>query len=207
MPSGLAMTHVRVKMPSGSGFPSASMGFGLAPVVKLVTSGTLLSVSICARARLAARVMTLPEAVLRTLQYCIEATARTPMENIAMVISTSISVKPLLPAGWMPLFISNLIQTPSGCAVAGYGAIAADEQRHIAYGAWFLREAIAADPAMAEVARRRVLDLLPAVAESISPPSEDAWEVLGVESGTLAEFGLGALTRRLKLIGVELERG
>ena len=60
---------------------------------------------------------------------------------------------------------------------------------------------------MAEVARRRVLDLLPAVAESISPPSEGAWDVLGVESGALAEFGLGALTRRLKLIGVELELG
>ena len=27
--------------------------------------------------------------------------------------------------------------------------IAADEQRHIAYGTWFLREAVADDPAMA----------------------------------------------------------
>ena len=30
--------------------------------------------------------------------------------------------------------------------VDGYGRIAADEQRHIAYGTWFLREAVAARP-------------------------------------------------------------
>ena len=67
----------------------------------------------------------------------------------------------------------------------GYGRIAADEQRHIAYGTWFLREAVAEDPAMAEVVRARLVDLLPAVAESVSPPSEGAWDVLGVEDGEL----------------------
>ena len=88
----------------------------------------------------------------------------------------------------------------------GYGRIAADEQRHIAYGTWFLREAVRQDPAMAEVVRGRLLDLLPTVAESISPPSDGAWDVLGVEDGALGEFGLGALTRRLKIIGVSLDR-
>ena len=63
----------------------------------------------------------------------------------------------------------------------GYRLIASDEQRHIAYGTWFLREAVAADPAMAEVIRDQIRELLPAVAESISPPSEGAWDVLGVE--------------------------
>ena len=56
----------------------------------------------------------------------------------------------------------------------GYGRIASDEQRHIAYGTWFLREAVVADPAMADVVRERVLGLLPAVAESVSPPGETA---------------------------------
>ena len=51
---------------------------------------------------------------------------------------------------------------------------------------------------------RRLLDLLPAVAESVSPPSEGAWDVLGVEDGALGEYGLNALTRRLKVIGVSL---
>ena len=87
----------------------------------------------------------------------------------------------------------------------GYGRIAADEQRHIAYGTWFLREAVAADPAMAEVVRARLRDLLPVVAESVSPPSEGAWDVLEVADGALAEFAIGALTRRLKLIGVSLD--
>ena len=70
----------------------------------------------------------------------------------------------------MPGFVSRRI-----------GRIASDEQRHIAYGTWFLREAVAADPAMAEVIRDQIKELLPAVAESIAPPSEDRWDVLGVE--------------------------
>jgi ribonucleoside-diphosphate reductase beta chain len=88
--------------------------------------------------------------------------------------------------------------------VDGYGRIAADEQRHIAYGTWFLREAVAEDPAMAERVRARLVDLLPAVAESVSPPSEGAWDVLGVEDGELGAYGLNALTRRLNVIGVSL---
>jgi ribonucleoside-diphosphate reductase beta chain len=87
----------------------------------------------------------------------------------------------------------------------GYGLIAADEQRHIAYGTWFLREAVAADPVFADVIRDQIRELLPVVAESISPPSEGAWDVLGVEDGALAEFALGALNRRLALIGARLD--
>jgi ribonucleoside-diphosphate reductase beta chain len=90
--------------------------------------------------------------------------------------------------------------------VEGYSRIAADEQRHLAYGTWFLREAVRSDPAMADVIRGQVSDLLLAVAESISPPSEGAWDLLGVESGALAEFGLGALTRRLNLVGAPLNQ-
>jgi ribonucleoside-diphosphate reductase beta chain len=86
----------------------------------------------------------------------------------------------------------------------GYGRIAEDEQRHIAYGTWFLREAVAADPAMAEVVRARLTDLLPAVAESVAPPSEGAWELLGVEDGEFGAYGLNALARRLNIIGVPL---
>src|SRR6185312_10457517 len=89
--------------------------------------------------------------------------------------------------------------------VDGYSRIAADEQRHIAYGTWFLREAVAADPQMADVIRAQIKELLPAVAESISPPSEGAWDVLGVEEGALGEFALGALNRRLALIGAPLD--
>jgi ribonucleoside-diphosphate reductase beta chain len=87
----------------------------------------------------------------------------------------------------------------------GYGLIAADEQRHIAFGTWFLGQAVAQDPAMAGVIRDQIRELLPAVGESISPPSEGAWDVLGIEDGALAEFALGALGRRLSLIGAPLD--
>lgn len=73
--------------------------------------------------------------------------------------------------------------------VEGYGRIASDEQRHIAYGTWFLREAVSADPEMAEVIRGRIRDLLPAVAESVKPPSEGARDVLGVEEGRWPSSG------------------
>jgi ribonucleoside-diphosphate reductase beta chain len=86
----------------------------------------------------------------------------------------------------------------------GYGRIAADEQRHIAYGTEFLRRAVRDNPAMESVIRSRILDLLPAVAESVSPPSDGAWDILGVEDGELGQFGLNALTRRLKIVGVSL---
>ena len=89
--------------------------------------------------------------------------------------------------------------------VDGYSRIAADEQRHIAYGTWFLREAIREDKPMAEVVRARLLDLLPSVAEAVSPPSEGAFDALGVDDGALARFGLETLNRRLAIIGVELE--
>ena len=89
--------------------------------------------------------------------------------------------------------------------VDGYSRIAADEQRHIAYGTWFLREAVRDDPAMGEVVRKRILDLLPAVAEAVSPPEEGAFDALGIEEGALAEFGLGALNRRLAIVGASLD--
>src|SRR2546423_5896678 len=87
----------------------------------------------------------------------------------------------------------------------GYGLIAADEQRHLAYGTEFLRRAVADDAGMAEVVKRRLLDLLPAVADSVAPPGDGAWDLLGGEDGELGRFGLTALNRRLKVIGVSLD--
>jgi ribonucleoside-diphosphate reductase beta chain len=88
--------------------------------------------------------------------------------------------------------------------VDGYSRIAADEQRHIAYGTWFLREAVIEDSRMGDVVRDRLLALLPAVAETVSPPSEGAFDALGVDDGALAAFGMDTLSRRLAIIGVSL---
>jgi ribonucleoside-diphosphate reductase beta chain len=91
--------------------------------------------------------------------------------------------------------------------VDGYSRIAADEQRHIAYGTWFLREAVNQDPAMGEVIRARLRELLPVVADAVSPPSEGAFDAIGIDEGDLASFGLDALSRRLAIVGVSLEPG
>jgi hypothetical protein len=40
-----------------------------------------------------------------------------------------------------------------------------------------VREAVSEDAALGDVVQRRITDLLPAVAESVSPPS-GAWDVL-----------------------------
>jgi ribonucleoside-diphosphate reductase beta chain len=86
----------------------------------------------------------------------------------------------------------------------GYSRIAADEQRHIAYGTWFLREAVAEDEQMGEVVRARLQDLLPHVAAALQPPGVGAFDALGIDEGGLAEFGLSALNRRMSIIGVSL---
>jgi ribonucleoside-diphosphate reductase beta chain len=90
--------------------------------------------------------------------------------------------------------------------VAGYSKIHHDEQRHIGYGTWYLREAVAADPPLADVVRATLRELLPAVAESLTPPDREGtdWDALGASAEEIREFALGGLTRRLKAIGVPL---
>lgn len=89
--------------------------------------------------------------------------------------------------------------------VAGYTKIHHDEQRHIGYGIWYLREAIARTPALADVVRSTLRDLLPAVAESLKPPEGADASVLGASTDELRGFALDGLTRRLNIIGVPLE--
>jgi len=57
---------------------------------------------------------------------------------------------------------------------------------------------------MAEVVKARLHDLLPHVAQTLTPPSEGAFDALGIESGELAKFGLDTLNRRLAIIGLSL---
>jgi ribonucleoside-diphosphate reductase beta chain len=89
--------------------------------------------------------------------------------------------------------------------VDGYSRIHHDETRHIGFGVWWLREAVRAHPAAADVVRGTLGDLLPAVAESLRLPGEGAASVLGVDEDDLRRFALGGLTRRLAIIGVPIE--
>jgi ribonucleoside-diphosphate reductase beta chain len=91
--------------------------------------------------------------------------------------------------------------------VDGYTRIHHDEHRHIGYGVWFLTGAIRNEPALAENVRATLRDLLPAVAESLTPPDREGtdWDALGASSQEIREFALGGLTRRLNIIGVPLD--
>jgi ribonucleoside-diphosphate reductase beta chain len=91
--------------------------------------------------------------------------------------------------------------------VTGYSHIHHDEQRHIGYGIWFLREAARRDPALADRIRLTLRDLLPSVATALAPPDRAStdWEALGASSDEIRQFALNGLDRRLKLIGVSLD--
>jgi hypothetical protein len=54
--------------------------------------------------------------------------------------------------------------------------------------------------------RATLAALLPAVAESLTPPDRDGtdWDALGASSQEIREFALGGLNRRLGIIGVSL---
>ena len=89
--------------------------------------------------------------------------------------------------------------------VAGYTKIHHDEHRHIGYGVWYLRQAIAGAAALGDVVRATLRELLPAVAESLTPPAGADTAVLGASAEELRAFALDGLTRRLAIIGVPIE--
>ena len=89
--------------------------------------------------------------------------------------------------------------------VAGYTEIHHDEHRHIGYGMWFLRKAVSDKAGMSDVVRGTLHELLPAVAESLTPPAGADASVLGASADELRAFALDGLSRRLNLIGVPLE--
>jgi ribonucleoside-diphosphate reductase beta chain len=90
--------------------------------------------------------------------------------------------------------------------VEGYTRIHHDEQRHIGYGTWYLRAAVRAEPETADTVRAVLRRLLPAVAESLTPPDREGtdWDALGASGEEIREFALGGLDRRLKIIRVSL---
>jgi ribonucleoside-diphosphate reductase beta chain len=98
-------------------------------------------------------------------------------------------------------------QTVLGGFVDGYSKIHHDEHRHIAYGTWFLRSTVAAEPAVADEVRATLRQLLPAVAESLTPAGLDGadWQALGATSEDIRAFALDGLRRRLNIIGVPLD--
>jgi ribonucleoside-diphosphate reductase beta chain len=91
--------------------------------------------------------------------------------------------------------------------VEGYSKIHHDETRHISYGVWFLREAVRGHEQAAQTIRATLGELLPVVAEALTPPDRESdtdWDALGASADEIREFALAGLTRRLEIIGAPL---
>jgi ribonucleoside-diphosphate reductase beta chain len=90
--------------------------------------------------------------------------------------------------------------------VEGYSRIHHDEQRHIGWGVWFLREAVGREPGLGDRVRETLRDLLPAVASALAPPERNGtdWEALGATGDEIRQFALDGLSRRLNVVGVPL---
>jgi ribonucleoside-diphosphate reductase beta chain len=89
--------------------------------------------------------------------------------------------------------------------VEGFRRVAQDEHRHVAYGTWFLQQK-AGDPALRRRMADRLLSLLPVTAGVLVPPGADpaSWTLLGYGAEEINLFAFTALSRRLKVIGVDL---
>lgn len=87
----------------------------------------------------------------------------------------------------------------------GFRNISRDEHRHVAYGTWFLQQK-AADPGLRRRIGAKLLELLPVTAGVLVPPGQDpaSFELLGYGSEEVNAFAFTALSRRLKVIGVDM---
>jgi ribonucleoside-diphosphate reductase beta chain len=90
--------------------------------------------------------------------------------------------------------------------VRGFNFVARDEHRHVAFGARFLRDAVAEDPKYKEAIQRTLADALEVADKVLTPPwakdQEDDYEFFGVSVDDSRDFAAQALTRRLKVIGL-----
>lgn len=89
----------------------------------------------------------------------------------------------------------------------GFRKISQDEHRHVAYGTWYLQNAVRNDPESERRVQDKLAELIPVAAGVLVPPGMDPfgeWELLGYDSVQVNEFAFTALKRRLKVIGVGL---
>ena len=90
----------------------------------------------------------------------------------------------------------------------GFGNVARDEHRHVAYGTWYLQQTAGQDEALGRRLQEKLQELVPVAAGVLLPPGQDPsedFELLGYRWSEVNEFAFKSLTRRLKAIGVPLE--
>ena len=76
--------------------------------------------------------------------------------------------------------------------VDGYSHIHHDEQRHIGYGVWYLREAARARPGLAERIRASCTSYFPPSSSALAPPDrgDTDWEALGATGDEIRNYAL-----------------
>ncbi len=90
--------------------------------------------------------------------------------------------------------------------VEGFGKVARDEHRHIAFGVRFLADMAREDDRYREAIQRTLAEALPIADGVLEPPwaeSEEDWEMFGGASREETHaFAAQCLTRRLRVIGL-----
>jgi ribonucleoside-diphosphate reductase beta chain len=89
--------------------------------------------------------------------------------------------------------------------VRGFNFVARDEHRHVAFGARFLRDAVAENPDHKATIQRTLEEALEVADAVLTPPwaeGQEDYEFFGVSVDETRGFAAQALTRRLKVIGL-----
>jgi ribonucleoside-diphosphate reductase beta chain len=90
--------------------------------------------------------------------------------------------------------------------VEGFGNVARDEHRHVAFGSRFLTEMAAADPRYRDAIQRTLVESLPVAEGVLKPPwapdDDPDFELFGVSLRETNAFAAQCLSRRLKVIGL-----
>ncbi len=89
--------------------------------------------------------------------------------------------------------------------VEGFGNVARDEHRHVAFGSVFLREKVREDERYKKAIQRTLEESLPVAEGVLSPPwapEDEDVEIFGYTMAQTREFAGTCLMRRLKVIGI-----
>jgi len=90
--------------------------------------------------------------------------------------------------------------------VEGFGNVARDEHRHVAFGSVFLRDKAREDERYKEAIQRALQETLPIAERVLSPPwapEDEDMELFGYTLAETREFAGRCLMRRLKVIGLQ----
>ncbi len=89
--------------------------------------------------------------------------------------------------------------------VEGFKLISQDEHRHVAYGTWLLREK-AVDPGLRRRIAEQLAELIPLASAVLVPPgaNPESYAILDYSMEETNTFAFNALSRRLKVIGIDM---